>query len=179
MRMPALALFALAVMAQAQTATSLHSGSTIYIEPMGGYEAYLAAALVKKHVPLMIVTDKEKAAYIVEGTVSHNAPSTPAVVVNNTATATVNEGDSPNEQAWNQGWAAGQQAAARRAAAKAALGYSSSSISIVDAKSSQIVFAYSAGKGGTNQLQKSAEDCAKHLKEFIEKSDKAKKKQSH
>jgi hypothetical protein len=35
---------------------------------------------------------------------------------------------------------------------------------------SQLVFAYSVGKAAnTNQVQSTAEACAKHLKEFIEK----------
>ncbi len=150
-------------------APQLKSGSAVYIEPMGGYETYLAAALVKKQVPLVVITDKDKAKYIIRSTVSQNVPSAPGVVVSNSAT--VNEGESPNQQAWNQGWASGQQAADRRAA----LGSSNVSIAVIDAKTDQIVFAHSAGKGGTNQLQKTAEDCAKHLKEFIEKSEKAKK----
>jgi hypothetical protein len=41
---------------------------------------------------------------------------------------------------------------------------------VIDAHSSQIVFAYAVGKAGsTNQVQSAAEACAKHLKEFIEK----------
>jgi len=48
---------------------------------MGGYETYLAAALVKKKVSLIVVTDKSKADYIITSNVSHNAPSIPAVVV--------------------------------------------------------------------------------------------------
>jgi hypothetical protein len=31
---------------------------------MGGYETYLAAAFTKKHVPLIVVADKDKAEYI-------------------------------------------------------------------------------------------------------------------
>lgn len=156
-------------------APQIKSGSTVYIEPMGGYETYLAAAFVKRHVPLAIVTDKDKANYIVRSTVSQNVPSTPQVVVNNSATATVNEGDNGN-QAWNQGWASGQQAAASRAAKRAALGSTSVSISVIDVHSSQIVFASSADKGGTtDQVTKTAETCAKDLKEFIEKSNKTKK----
>jgi hypothetical protein len=96
-------------------------------------------------------------------------------VINNSATATVNEGNNGN-QAWNQGWASGQAAAAARAARRAALGSISVSISVIDPHSSQIVFASSAAKGGTtDQETKTAEDCAKHLKEFIEKSEKPKK----
>lgn len=156
-------------------APQIKSGATVYIEPMDGYETYLAAALVKRHVPLAVVVDKDKAEYIIRSTVTQRVPNTPQVVVNNSATATINEGDNGN-QAWNQGWASGQAAAAARAARRAALGSTSVSISIVDVHSSQIVFASSADKGGTtNQESKTAEDCAKHLKEFIEKSDKPKK----
>jgi len=58
---------------------------------------------------------------------------------------------------------------------KSGAGQSNTSVSVVDSKSSQIVFAHSAGKGWTNQLQKTAEDCAKQLKDFIEKSQKSRK----
>jgi hypothetical protein len=41
---------------------------------------------------------------------------------------------------------------------------------VVDVHSSQIVFAYAVGKAGnSNQIQSTAEACAKHLSEFIEK----------
>jgi len=47
---------------------------------------------------------------------------------------------------------------------------------VIDVHSSQIVFASSADKGGTtDQVTKTAETCAKDLKEFIEKSNKTKK----
>jgi hypothetical protein len=154
-------------------APQIKGGATVYIEPMGGYETYLAAAMVKKKIPLIVVTDKSKADYIITSNINHNAPSTPAVVVNNSAT--VNEGESPNQQAWNQGWELGSQRAAERRAAHAALGSTSVSISVVDPRSSQIVFAYSAGKTGANQFQKTAEACAKSLKELIEKPEKPKK----
>jgi hypothetical protein len=100
----------------------IKSGATVYIEPMGGYEAYLVSAFTKKHVPLIVVADKDKAEYIITSTVAANdRAATPA----------------------------------------------SASIAVIDA--SQIVFAYAAGKEGTNQLQKTAEDCAKHMKEVIER----------
>lgn len=152
----------------------LKSGATIYIEPMDGYGTYLAAALIKENVPVAIVTQKEYADYIVSGGAVHNEPSAPAVVINNTASASINEGG--NVRAGNAATASafqqGSESAERRRAAKAALGSSDSTISIEDTKSTQIVFAYSAGKGGGNQFQKTAEACAKHLKEFIKKSEK-------
>jgi hypothetical protein len=173
-RILTIVLLAFSAIAVAQT-PQLKSGSAVYIEPMGGYETYLAAAIVKMHVPLTVVTDKGKADYIITSNVSHQTPSQPGVIVNNSATATINEGDSPNQQAWNQGWELGSQRAAERRAARAALGSTSVSIAVVDPRSSQMIFAYSAGKAGSNQFQKAAEACAKSLKEFIEKSEKPKK----
>ena len=140
---------------------------------MDGYETYLAAALVKKHVPLIVVLDRDKATFVIHSTINHVQPSQsqPGIVINNRASATVGDNNGNND-AWNQGWASGQANAARRAAYKASLGYSTASIAVIDPKSSQILFSYSAAKDGKNQIQKTAEDYAKHLKEFIEKSGK-------
>lgn len=128
----------------------IKSGATVYIEPMGGYETYLAAAITKKHVPLIVVADKDKAAYIITSTVPLEDLSggQPGVVVNNSNAASVNgnaNSASPSNATFNAG----------------------ASVAMIDA--SQIVFAYSAETIGTNQLQKTAEECAKHLKQFIEK----------
>jgi hypothetical protein len=160
-------------------APQLRSGSAVYIQPMGGYETYLAAAIVNKHVPLALVAEKDKADYIITSSVNHQTPSQPAVVVNDSSvnknavnSTNVNNG---SNDAWNQGWALGAERAQERRAHKEALGSTSVSIAVVDPRSSQIVFAYSAGKAGSNQFQKAAEACAKSLKEFIEKSEKQKK----
>ena len=56
----ALLLFAFAVSTFAQ-APQIPPNATVYIEPMDGYETYLAAAFAKKHVPLTLVADKDKA----------------------------------------------------------------------------------------------------------------------
>ena len=165
-RMKVLALLFFAGPALAQI-PRIPSGSTVYIEPMDGYETYLSAAILKKHVPVIVVTDKDKATYIIHSTIIHTQPSGAAVVVNDTTTV----GSKGNNDAWNQGWESGRQ----RAAQRASLGSSSASIAVIDAHSSQIVFAHAAGKMGTDQIQNTAEDCAKHLKEFIEKSEKSKK----
>ena len=43
-------------------------GSKVYIKPMeGGFDIYLAAGLVKKQVPLVVVRDKSQADYEIEG----------------------------------------------------------------------------------------------------------------
>lgn len=158
--------FSAIVFAQAPHITS---GSTVYIEPMGGYETYLAAAFVKKHVPLVVVEDKEKAEYVIRSSVNHtdlNSPS-PTVVVNNT----VNNGDQNPNPVTEAALSGYEEGAARRRA----LGETSAAITITDTHSSQIVFSYTAGKMGKNQLQSTSEACAKHLKEFMEKSEKQKK----
>lgn len=162
-------LLAFSALSFAQT-PQLKSGSTIYIEPMGGYETYLAAALTKKHVPVIVVTDKTKADFIIRSTVSRRDAKQPGVVINNRATANagINNG---NHGAWNNGLNAGSGFPQRTAADN-----TEASISVVDLKTSQIVFAYSAGSYSSNQTEKTAEDCAKHLKKFIEKSEKSKKK---
>jgi hypothetical protein len=158
-RMVAVTLLAFSASMFAQV-PQLKSGSTIFIEPMDGYETYLAAAIAKKQVPLIVVADKDKADYVIRSTVSQRASTAPAVVVNNTTN--VNSSGYPGSGFPRAGYGASQ-------------GSTSASISIIDVHSSQIVFAYSAGKMGTKQLQNTAEDCAKHLKEFIEKSNKPKK----
>ena len=177
-RISAFFLLAYSVVCFAQS-PQLKSGNTVYVKPMGGYETYLAAAIVKKHVPLVVVMDKDKADYIITSNVSHQISSQPEVVVNDNSvnknavnSTNVNNG---SNDAWNQGAALGAERARERRARKEALGSTSVSIAVVDPRSSRIVFAYSAGKAGSNQFQKAAEACAISLKEFIEKSEKPKK----
>ncbi len=48
--------------------TKIVPGSRVYITPMDGFENYLAAALGKKKVQLVPVTDKDQADYVITGT---------------------------------------------------------------------------------------------------------------
>lgn len=136
-------------------AMPIKPGATVYIEPMDGYETFLAAAIAKRQVPLVIVTDRTKADFVITSTVSQRTSSQPAVVVNNTTN--VNSSGYPSSGFPRGGSGAG-------------LGSTSVSISVVNVHSSQIVFAYAADKRENHQLQSTAEACAKHLKEFIEKT---------
>ena len=45
----------------------IDSGSKIYIAPMGGFENYVTAGIVKKSVPVRVVADREKADYEIRG----------------------------------------------------------------------------------------------------------------
>jgi hypothetical protein len=43
------------------------SGSKVYVAPMGGFENYVVAGIVKKKVPIVIVGDRDKAEYEIRG----------------------------------------------------------------------------------------------------------------
>jgi hypothetical protein len=43
------------------------SGSRIYVAPMGGFENYVIAGILKKGVPISIVSDRDKADYEIKG----------------------------------------------------------------------------------------------------------------
>jgi hypothetical protein len=43
------------------------SGSRVYVAPMGGFESYIVAGIMKKKVPVAIVADREKAEYEIKG----------------------------------------------------------------------------------------------------------------
>lgn len=108
--------------------------SRVYIAPMDGFESYLSAAFLKKKVPVIIVDDKSKADYIINGT-SH-----------------VKEA----------GWA---KTIFISGAASAG-----ASITMKDAKTGDLAFAYSVDKyNSARASQSTAEACAKHLKNAIEK----------
>jgi hypothetical protein len=45
----------------------IKSGSKIYVAPMGGFENYVIAGIVKKHVAVVIVADRDLADYEIKG----------------------------------------------------------------------------------------------------------------
>ncbi|MDW5267914.1 MULTISPECIES: hypothetical protein [Acidobacteriaceae] len=120
-----------------QTAASstrhIAPNSSLFIEPMDGFETYLSAAILKKKVPVIIVDDKSKADYIVNGT-SHVQKA---------------------------GWA--------KTIFVSPASSAGASITIKDAKTGNLVFAYSVDKlNAARAAQSTAEACAKHLKHAIE-----------
>jgi hypothetical protein len=63
-----LALLSVTAVFAADKAIAIPAGSKLYVVPNEGFDTFLTAALNKKKVPLTIVTDKDKADYIVEST---------------------------------------------------------------------------------------------------------------
>ncbi len=47
-------------------------GARVFLESMDGFEDYLAAAFHAKQVPVVVVTDKDKADFLVTGSASNN-----------------------------------------------------------------------------------------------------------
>lgn len=68
-----LLLMVAAGFASAQTQT-IPPGSTVYISADNGFDTYLAAALVKKKVPLVVVDDRSKAQYEIEAGSNYHDP---------------------------------------------------------------------------------------------------------
>ena len=48
----------------------------IYIDPMNGYESYIAAAIVKKHVPVVVTEDRDHADFVITSFVTEKEEST-------------------------------------------------------------------------------------------------------
>jgi hypothetical protein len=114
--------------------TRIDAGSKLFIEPMDGFDTYLAAAILKKKVPVMVIGDRSKADFIVSG----------------------------GSHVDKAGWA--------KTIFVSPLPHAEASISIKDAHSGNLVFAYNVDKSNAARAnQSTAEACAKHLKEAIEK----------
>jgi len=111
----------------------------IFIEPQGGFESYLSAALVKKQVPAVVTQDKEAADFVLTSAVIANEESTGSKVARCLFL-----------------YCAGMQ------------GTQSATVQLVRAKTQEVAWAYSVKKASATAYQSSAEAVAKHLKQFLE-----------
>ena len=135
-------------------------GARVVIAPMGGFETYFAAAVREKKVPITLTLDRNSAQFFV---VSANTEWQGFVYAS---------GGSAN-------WNANGGSAAHGSAASSTRGLEAS-IMLIDAKTKDIVWAYEVHKSSHGSLlfgtlgargqQSIAEACAKHLKEYIEKT---------
>lgn len=70
-RLPILAMAICLLISVAASSQSkepkIQSGSKIYVAPMGGFENYVIAGIVNKKVPVVLVTDRDKAEYEIRG----------------------------------------------------------------------------------------------------------------
>ena len=135
--------FGLALVFFASTMFAQIARPTVYIEPQNGFETYLAAAFSKKSVPADVVTDKEKATYILK-----SAP----VEIQKESTG-------------------GKVARCLFASCAGIEDKGSVSVQLIETSSTKMLWAYSVNKqrGGAKNEQSMAEAVAKHFKEFLEK----------
>lgn len=117
------------------------SKPSVYIEPQQGFEAYIAAAIEKKGVPVDVVTDKTRAIYILR-----SAP----VEVKSESTG-------------------GKIARCLFAYCAGIEDKGNVSVQLIEVGSTKIIWAYSVNKqkGGSKNQQSMAEAIAKHFKEFL------------
>jgi hypothetical protein len=124
--------------AQGQTLvnnTKIPSGSKVYVAPMGGFENYVVAGIVKKKVPVVIVADRDKADYEIRGAAETERAGWAKIVFIGS--------DNSNEQA---------------------------SVTVVEIKSGNVIYAYSVHKSSSYKGKQSAgEAIGKHLNEVIGK----------
>jgi hypothetical protein len=73
------------------SAIKIPSGSKIYVAPMGGFESYVVAGIIKKKVPVAIVAERDKADYEIKGAAESEKAGWAKIVFLRT--------DSSNEQA--------------------------------------------------------------------------------
>jgi hypothetical protein len=114
----------------------------VYIEAQSGFETYLAAAITKKNVPVDVVTDQNRATYVLKA-----AP----VEIKSESTG-------------------GKIARCLFASCAGIEDKGSVSVQLIETGSTKMVWAYSVNKqrGGSKNQQSMAEAVAKHLKEFVE-----------
>src|SRR5580698_7225459 len=56
------------------------SAPRIYIPPQEGFESYISAAIVKKHVPAVVTQEKEEAQFLLNSVVDAKRESTGSIV---------------------------------------------------------------------------------------------------
>jgi hypothetical protein len=133
--LPAIAI----LLSTASLACSQTASPRIYVEPQDGFESYLSAAIVKKHVPAVVTQDKENATFVL----------TSAVIAKEES-------------------AGSKVARCLFAYCIGIEGTQTATVQLVNAKTKEVAWAYNVRKGSANAYQSTAEAAAKHLKKFLE-----------
>lgn len=122
-------------------AAELGSGGSprIYIQPQEGFESYIAAAIVKKHVPAVVTENKGEAEYLLTSAVIAKEESAGSKVARCLFM-----------------YCAGAE------------GSQTATVQLVNIRTQNVAWAYNVRKGSAKAYQSSAEAIAKHLKQFLE-----------
>jgi len=137
-------VFYILALAFAPFAHAQISNPKIYIAPQNGFESYLAGAFTKKNVPAQMVQTEEAADYVLSPAPVEQKPESTG----------------------------GKIARCLFAYCAGIEGSQTASVSLIDAKTKAVVWAYNVKKGGSSNFQSSAEACAKHLKNWLQRTGK-------
>ena len=111
----------------------------IFIEPQNGFESFISAAIVKKHVPVVVTENRESASFVLSSHVQEKTESTGSKVARCLFM-----------------YCAGIE------------GMQNATVQLVNAQH-EVSWAYNVRKGSASAYQSTAEAIAKHLKEYLEK----------
>jgi hypothetical protein len=124
------------------SAAEAHGGAPrIYLEPQNGFESYLSAAIVKKHVPAVVTQSKDDARFVLTSVVQTKEESAGSKIARCLFI-----------------YCAGIE------------GNQTATVQLVDSQTHEVVWAYNVKKGSASAYQSTSEAVAKHLKEFLEKN---------
>jgi len=122
------------------TLQAAQDGPRIYIEPQNGFESYISAAMVKKHVPAIVTQNRADAKYVLSSAVLSKTESTGSKVARCLFVYCV-----------------GME------------GTQTATVQLIDPTTQEVVWAYNVRKMSASAFQSTAEAIAKHLKSFLEK----------
>jgi hypothetical protein len=111
----------------------------IFIEPQDGFDSYISAAIVKKHVPAVATTNRDEATFVLTSVVQSKEEST-----------------------------GGKIARCLFAYCIGMEGTQTATVQLVNAKTKEVSWAYNVRKASSGAFQSTAEAIAKHLKKFLE-----------
>jgi hypothetical protein len=114
-------------------------GPKIFIQLQEGFESYISAAIVKKHVPAVVTQNKDDAQFTLTSAVQSKEES-----------------------------AGSKIARCLFMYCAGAAGNQTATVQLVNSKG-EVAWAYNVKKGNAQAYQSTAEAIAKHLKEFLEK----------
>lgn len=128
-----------AALAESPGAVARSGSPRIYIAPQDGFESYISAAIVKKHVPAVVTQNKDEAQYVLTSAVLTKEESTGSKVARCLFA-----------------YCAGIE------------GTQTATVQLINPKTQDVAWAYNVRKPSTQAYQSSAEAIAKHLKQFLE-----------
>lgn len=122
-------------------AAELRTGGSprIYIQPQDGFESYISAAIVKKHVPAVVTQNKDEAEFLLTSSVIAKEETTGSKIARCLFL-----------------YCAGAE------------GSQTATVQLVNSRTQNVAWAYNVQKQSAKAYQSTAEAIAKHLKKFLE-----------